>query len=76
MSNVTIAVDAQVLERARARALALGTSVNAILRAHLEAFAGANAERERALAELTSLAQRSASGSGGRRFTRDELYER
>lgn len=76
MSNLTITVDGHVLARARARALALGTSVNAILRKHLEAFAGADIERERALQELVALAQRGPGRSRGPGWTRDDLHER
>ena len=38
--NLTITVDDQVLKRARLRALQEGTSVNAVLRECLEAYAG------------------------------------
>jgi post-segregation antitoxin (ccd killing protein) len=76
MTSLTISVDAHLLERARARALALGTSVNALLRQHLEAFAGGHGEREEALRELFALAERSTSRSRGRRFDRDELHDR
>lgn len=76
MANLTISVDEGVLERARARALRLGTSVNALLRDRLEEFAGGEADRKRALADLFALAERSKGRSGGRRWTRDEIYER
>lgn len=76
MSNLTIAIDDDVLERARARALALGTSVNAVVRQHLEAFAGGDEDRERALQELFALADRTKSRRAGRTWTRDELHER
>jgi len=76
MANVTITVDDQVLQRARARALRLGTSVNAVLRDRLEEFAGGEAVRAKTLAELFSLAAKSKGRSRGRRWTREDLYGR
>ena len=76
MANLTISVDDRLLERARNRALALGKSVNAVLREHLEAFAGGDSERDEAVADLIALARRARSSSLGRRVSRDELHER
>lgn len=77
MTNLTLAVDEDVLRRARIRALEQGTSVNALLRDFLEAFAAGQERRERAVGELLDLAERTDSGSGGQRgWSRDELYER
>ena len=74
--NLTIVVDDELLRRARIRALEQGTSVNAVLRRFLESYAGAATEAE-ARARLAALARKSpaASGTGGRRWTRDEIYE-
>ena len=74
--NLTIVVDDEVLRRARIRALEQGTSVNAVLRQFLESYAGSATEAE-ARGRLAALARRSeaSSGTGGRRWTRDELYE-
>ncbi len=52
MANLTLAVDDQLLRRARLRALEQGTSVNALLRDYLETFAGARAARRQAIGEL------------------------
>lgn len=76
MTNLTITVDDEVLKRARLRALQEDTSVNALLRDTLEAYAGVKAERESAVSELLRLAKESQAGSGGKRWTREELYER
>jgi hypothetical protein len=74
--NLTIAVDGDVLKRARLRAVEEGTSVNAILRRHLEAYAATDqAAIGRRIVEL-SKATSSGSGSGGRQWTRDDLHER
>lgn len=76
MTNLTITVDDGVLKRARLRALQENTSVNALLRDALEAYAGVKAERESAVSELLRLARESQAGSGGERWRREELYER
>ncbi len=76
MANLTIAVDDEVLRRARIRALEQGTSVNAILRGYLESFAASDAERDRAVRRVIEASRQAASGSGGRRWSRDELHER
>ena len=76
MANVTITVDDKLLRRARIRAAELGTSVNAVLRAYMEAWTGAADEPRRAVEALLSASKRSRSSSGGRRWTRDELHER
>jgi hypothetical protein len=77
MANVTLSVPDSVLRRARVRAVEQGTSVNAILGAFLEEFAGPNPAEE-ALTAFVRLADGlgAGSGSGGRRWTRDELHDR
>ena len=40
MANLTLAIDDDILRRARARAAERGTSVNAVIRDLLEQFAG------------------------------------
>jgi len=76
MANLTITVDEQVLKNARILALEEGTSVNAILREHLERYAGKNNQYEQATANILKIAKQSKSSSQGERWTRDELYER
>lgn len=77
MANLTIAIDDELLRRARIRALEHGTSVNALLRTYLEAFAAPPGQPSVADA-LRSIAGRhpAGSGPGGRRWTREELHER
>ena len=77
MANLTITVDDEVLRRARIRALEQGTSVNALLREYLEAFARSSPLR-RAVAEFLDLARASKSGSGpkGRTWSRDDAHDR
>lgn len=76
MSNLTIVVDDEVLRRARIRALEQGTSVNAILREFLESYSGIRSDQVSAVEEVLELSRKSTSRSGGRRWTREELYER
>lgn len=77
MANLTITVDEDLLRRARIRALEQGTSINAVLRAYLEAYAGGEAVT-RARARFADIARRARTGSGkaGRSWNRDELHER
>lgn len=76
MSNLTVAIDDEVLKRARLRATELGTSVNAMVREFLESFSGAGADRQRATQELLEMSEAATSERGGRRWTREELHDR
>lgn len=74
MANLTLTIDDAVLRRARIKALEEGTSVNAIVRRQLEEYV-AGAGPELALADFLDRARRSAArSSGGRTWTRDDLY--
>jgi hypothetical protein len=77
MANVTLAVDDDVLRRARIRALEQGTSVNALIREYLESFAG-KAPANDGVAAFLELAGRTSasSGEGGRSWTRDDAHAR
>lgn len=71
--NVTLALDEQVVARARKKAAALGKSLNQVIRDYLERLAGGD-DPERSIEEFKRL-----SGSGharGWRFDRDQLHER
>lgn len=76
VANLTIAVDEELLRRARIRALELDTSVNAFLREKLEEFVSSDdvATARREVAELAREAQ-SGGDADGRSWTREELYE-
>lgn len=75
MTNLTLTIDDDVLKKARMRAAAEGTSVNAIVRDQLETYAGVREDRRRAVQAILDIARTSEAGSGGRRWSRDELYE-
>lgn len=76
MSNLTITVDEEVLKKARIRALEQGSSVNAVLRELLEAYAGVLRGQSAAATDLIALSNDVQSRRGGRAWTRDELHER
>jgi metal-responsive CopG/Arc/MetJ family transcriptional regulator len=78
MTHLTITLEEKLLEEAQERARQQGTSVEEILRRYLESFVDAQQEeRQReAIDALIDLSSKVQSGSGGRKWTRDELYER
>jgi hypothetical protein len=76
MANLTVTIEDALLRRARMRALEQGTSVNALLREYLEAYAGSAHLQERALADLLALSAGATSRRGAATWTRDELHER
>jgi hypothetical protein len=77
VANLTITVDPEILKRARLRALAQGTSVNAILAERLEAFAG-RPDNQAVARSLIAVAKEGSQTARrpGRRLSRDELHER
>lgn len=77
MANLTIVVDEGTLKKARIRALEEGTSVNAVLREHLEDYAGVRREQMEVLERIlaSSRESRSGSGPGGRTWRREDAYE-
>ncbi len=76
MASLTITIDDDILQRARIRALQEGTSVNALLREYLEAYAGRRDAQRQAIADVRAIAERATSRRSERRWTRDELHER
>ncbi|HJU12588.1 MAG TPA: hypothetical protein VJ728_17010 [Candidatus Binataceae bacterium] len=76
MADLTISVDDATLAKARLRAAKEETSVNEILRNFLDSYAGLKAEQAAALRDLLEIARQARSQSVGKRWTRDELYER
>ncbi|MGH2784046.1 MAG: DUF6364 family protein [Actinomycetota bacterium] len=77
MANLTLSLDAELLRRARIRALERGTSVNAIVREYLEEYARMGSARDPVRGFLT-VAERAkaSSGRGGRTWTRDDAHHR
>lgn len=75
--NLTLAIDEDLLRRARIRALEEGTSVNAVVRAHLAAYAD-SASPHHAMQRFLELADRNpdTGRTGGERtWTRSDVYD-
>ena len=74
MKNITLSVDAGLLEAARRRAGAEGTTLNALFRRWLADYVERGRQAERAMATIREL--RETIDTGGRKFTREEMNER
>ncbi len=74
--NLTVVVDDDILKHARIRAIQGNTSVNAVVREYLTAYAGVNRHRAEACERLLALSRSSKSARGGATWTRDDLHER
>jgi Arc/MetJ family transcription regulator len=77
MTNLTLSIDEDVLQRARMRAIERRTTVNALVREYLENFAGEN-PANRAIAAFVEIADsvHAASGPDGHSWNRQDLYDR
>jgi plasmid stability protein len=75
-TNLTITVEDDDLRRARIRALEQGTSVSAVLREFLRAYAGTEVSRAAAVERIQMLAEGAPGRRGSATWTRDELHER
>lgn len=77
MANLTLVVDDDLLRRARKRAIDQGTSVNAVVGAFLDQYAGPDVAGA-ALAGFLEIVSGTdaSSGATGRTWRRDELYDR
>ncbi len=76
MTNVTLSVDQEVLKQARILALQQGTSVNAVIRDFLKNYIASNQRYQQVTERILEQAECSQFESNGRKWTRDELYER
>ncbi len=76
MKNITLAVDEQVLATVRAYAARNNTTVNALVRAHLERIARQEDKSAQARQRLVELSRASNGRLGGWQWNRDEIYER
>jgi len=74
--NLTITVDADVLRKARLRALQDDTSVNAFVRGCLEDYVDEGDSAAQAVAEVKRLMSAAELHWGSRTWSREELYER
>lgn len=76
MANLTITLDDEILRRARLRALEQETSVNALLRDYLVAYAAVGSTWDRATSAILALSSQAQSSRGENRWSRDDLHER
>lgn len=77
MANLTLTLEADLLRRARSKAAEQGTSVNALVREHLEAFVGPSSA-EIGVEMLVDLAGRTEFSLGGQgiSWSREALHDR
>jgi hypothetical protein len=76
MANVTLSIDEEDLKRARIHAIEQGTSLNAIIRQFVKQYA-ASSERYRQITEsILTHAENSTASSAGKRWSREDIYER
>jgi hypothetical protein len=73
--NLTLSIDDSVIEEARRRAEAMGTSVNQLAREYLEQPAGKTDPHADA-AEFERLSRAAQGNSGRWKCNREELHER
>ena len=73
--NVTLSIDDEVIQEARRRAEAMGTSVNQLVREYLEQLVGKTDANSDA-AEFERLSRLAQGDSRGWKFNREELHER
>ena len=74
MQNITLSLPEDLLEAARRRAAAEGTTLEALIERWLAAYAGRSWQADRALAIIQEL--RGTIDTSGRKLTRDEMNER
>ena len=77
MANLTLAIDDELLRKARIRALELGTSVNAMVREHLDHIVSRDDRAKAAMRRLLARADALPTDVPRRTrdWTRDDLYE-
>ena len=75
-TNLTITIDADVLRKARLRALQDDTSVNAFVRGCLEDYAGEGDRAAQAVAKVKRLMAAAELHWGSGTWSREELHER
>jgi len=76
MANLTIAIEDDVLKKARLKAVEDGTSVNAVVREFLREYTGSASRRVESAKRLIALAHESAAEIGPVTWTRTGLHDR
>ena len=73
--NVTLSIEDEVIQRARAKAEAMGTSVNQLIRDYLQQLAGKSDAAVDA-DEFARLSRLTHGNSRGWKFDREEVHQR
>jgi hypothetical protein len=73
--NLTLSVDEQIVQRARAAAEAMGKSLNQLVREYLGSLAAGD-DVELDIEEVRELSSESGGRSRGWKFDRDQLHAR
>jgi Family of unknown function (DUF6364) len=77
MKNITLAVNEDVLEKVRKYAVRRETTVNAIVREHLEQIARSDDRLKQVVAELRQMSESSTAELGrSYKWKREDCYER
>ncbi len=76
MATLNLPIEDNLLQRANSRAVAQGTSLNALLYTYLKHYAEKPASCQQATRRILQLAKQSRSHSDNPRWTRESLYER
>lgn len=76
MANLTIAIEDDILKKARLKAVEDGTSVNAVVREFLREYTGSTSRRVEAARRVIALAHDSAAEVGPITWTRAEIHDR
>lgn len=76
MKNITVSVDDEVYRQARIKAAERDTSVSALVKDYLVAFANDEGRFERLLQQERALRARVTNFRASDRLSRDELYDR
>ena len=74
--NLTLAIDGEILTRARIEAASRRTTVNALVRDYLASLAGNETARKASARWLSRMMHSRPLGVGKVNWTRDELHER
>jgi hypothetical protein len=76
MTNLTLAVDEELLRASRKVAIDRNTTVNRLVRDYLEQLVNGEERRRRALARLSEYMDSGLYRVGPRDWSRDDLHER
>lgn len=76
VANLTLSIEAELLQSAREVALRERTTVNAVVRDFLSRYVDARTRRLKALDALDDIASRNVSQSDGQPWSRESLHQR